>query len=36
MASYTGEGNGETINLGWDSVTNINGLVQKDNMVIII
>ncbi len=31
MASYTGEGNTETINLGWDSVTNINGLVQKDN-----
>ena len=31
MASYTGEGNTETINLGWDSVANINGIVQKNN-----
>ena len=36
MASYTGEGNTETINLGWDSVTNINGIVKKIIMVIII
>ncbi len=31
MASYTGEGNTETINLGWDSVNNINGIVQKNS-----
>ena len=30
MASYQGEGNTETINLGWDSLSNIKGVVSKD------
>ena len=29
MTTYTGEGNTETINLGWDSVSNIIGVVVK-------
>ena len=36
MASYTGEGNTETINLGWDSVNNITGNMHKDNIMVII
>ena len=31
MGTYYGEGNTETINLGWDSVNNINGRVERNN-----
>ena len=32
MANYEGEGNTATINLGWASLSNINGLISKDNI----
>ena len=36
MASYTGEGNTETINLGWDMILILTDSSKKIIMVIII
>lgn len=30
MTVYDGESSSEVVNLGWDSLTNINGLIQRD------
>jgi len=31
MTNYEGESSSQTVNLGWDSVTNINGSIQRDS-----